>query len=109
MLERLDMNKKLTELRIWGRDGQISLTKPFQFWSSRMIEGKYAGRWHSMQPLPTLASPDVELLERFARSIIRGEPPEVTGVDGVRLQAVIEAAYESVRLGRPVKVERAGW
>ena len=36
----------LTECRIWGVDGHISLTPPYQFFSSRLIDGKRPERWH---------------------------------------------------------------
>jgi len=41
-------------------------------------------------------------IESFSRSILHGEPVEVPGEDGVRLQRVIDAAYESAKTGRKI-------
>jgi predicted dehydrogenase/threonine dehydrogenase-like Zn-dependent dehydrogenase len=95
----------VTEHRLWGRDGHLSLADPVQYWSSREIDGRPAGRWHSMRPLPRLLPPDVELLERFSVAVLRGDPPEITGDDGLALQLVIEAAYASIDKGVPVHVD----
>lgn len=93
------------ECRLWGTDGHVSLTPPFQFFSSRVIDGKRPERWHRLGPLPKLRNRDVEYLDRFARAVLGGRPPEISADDGLHLQAVIEAAYRSGREGRPVSVE----
>ena len=41
-------------------------------------------------------------LEHFARCVIEGEQPIVTGIDGLRTNAILAAAYESDRTGRAV-------
>jgi len=99
------LRQTLTECRLWGSEGHLSLTPPYQFYSSQMIEGRRPERWHNLKPLPRLRSPQIEYLERFARAVLRGEQPEITGEEGLRLQEVIEAAYRSCREGHPVRVE----
>ena len=42
-------------------------------------------------------------LSRFATSIHRGEPPEVSPADGLAAQAFMEAAYRSSELGSAVR------
>lgn len=98
-------NYSLTEWRLWGTDGHLSLTRPYQFYSSRLIDGKYPERWHPVESVSGLLSARAEYLHRFALAVLKEENPEITGEDGLRLQAVIEAAYRSSREGCPVRVE----
>jgi UDP-N-acetyl-2-amino-2-deoxyglucuronate dehydrogenase len=98
-------DQAITEFRLWGTDGHLSLTPPPQFFSSRVVDGKRPERWHDLAPLPHLKSPSIEFLERFAGAVLRGERPEITAEEGLHVQAVIEAAYTSGRVGRPVAVE----
>ncbi len=98
----------LTEFRLWGRDGHLSLTPPFQFFSERLVDGKDPGQWHDFGRLSRIVH-SVEYIERFARSMLREEDPEIPGEDGVAVQAIVEAAYQSVETGQPVAVKRAPW
>jgi predicted dehydrogenase len=101
-------DQTLTEFRMWGTEGHLSLTPPPQFYSSRLVNGKRPERWHDLAPLPKLQPPEVEFLERFAAAIEGEQEPEISAADGLRVQAVIEAAYQSGRTGRPVAVENWG-
>ena len=92
----------LNEFRIWGSDGHLSLTRPFQFFSSKLVDGKHPERWHDLAPLPRMRAPGVELLERFALGLRTGKPQEITPTDGLRVQAIIDAAYRSSETGVPV-------
>jgi predicted dehydrogenase len=94
------------EFRIWGSDGHLSLTRPFQFFSSRLVAGRHPERWHDLAPLPRMHAPAVELLERFAHHLRTGEPQEITPSDGLRVQALVEAAYGSGEAGRPMTPQR---
>jgi predicted dehydrogenase len=57
---------------------------------------------------PTLAhwgsDNDQAMLADFLAAVRTGQPPRVTGVDGLRATEVVEAAYESARTGQPVKL-----
>jgi UDP-N-acetyl-2-amino-2-deoxyglucuronate dehydrogenase len=43
-------------------------------------------------------------IQDFLRSIIEDRPPQVTGEDGLRVVALVQAIYQSNREGRPVKL-----
>ena len=101
-LYRLD--QVVTELRIWGTEGHLSLTPPAQFYSTRRMGSLRPDRWHDLRPLPRLNEPNLEFIERFADAVLEGRDPEITGEDGLRVQEVIEAAYASAQAGHPVKV-----
>ena len=96
---------ELLEFRMWGTQGHLSLTPPYQLFSSRLVDGKRPERWLPLEPLPKLQSPAIEYLERFSHAILNEREVEITGEDGLRLQSVIEAAYRSSREGCPVRVE----
>jgi predicted dehydrogenase/NADPH:quinone reductase-like Zn-dependent oxidoreductase len=98
------LGRELVEFRLWGTEGCISLSEPFQFYSSRLVDGKRPERWQSLKPLPKLRREQIEFLDRFALAVLKGEPPEITGEDGLRVQAFIEAAYRSSREGRAMVV-----
>ncbi|MBF8267674.1 MAG: zinc-binding dehydrogenase [Dehalococcoidia bacterium] len=104
-VQGLHQPPELVDCRMWGTQGHLSLTPPFQFFSSRFIDGKRPERWHSLGPLPRLHSPNIEYLEHFSNAVLNGREVDITGEDGLRLQAVIEAAYRSSREGRNVRVE----
>ncbi|MDR7523041.1 MAG: Gfo/Idh/MocA family oxidoreductase [Armatimonadota bacterium] len=95
----------IVEFRLWGRDGHLSLTPPYQFYSLRLVDGKRPGQWHRFSGTPGLAQRDVEYFRRFADRVLRGEPQDVTVDDGLAAQAVVEAAYRSAQSGRAEKVE----
>jgi UDP-N-acetyl-2-amino-2-deoxyglucuronate dehydrogenase len=95
----------LNEFRIWGSDGHLSLSRPFQFFSSKLVGGTHPERWHDLAPLPRMQAPAIELLERFARNLGNGEPQEIPTSDGLAVQAVVEAAYQSSESGRPIALE----
>lgn len=99
----------LVEFRFWGREGHLSLTPPYEFYSLRTIDGKRPGQWHGFSDAKGLRPRDIEYLQRFAERVLRGEPPEITGEDGLAAQAIVEAAYESARTGRAVQVTRRPW
>ena len=100
----LESGPELAEFRMWGTDGHLSLTPPFQFFSSNLVDGKRPERWHPLAPLPKLQSPNIEYLERFSYAVLNAQPVEIPGEDGLKLQAVIEAAYRSSQKGSTVPV-----
>jgi predicted dehydrogenase len=46
------------------------------------------------------------MIEDFVASIREARTARVTGLDGFKAVEVVLAAYESVRTGQPVKIER---
>jgi predicted dehydrogenase len=73
------------------------------------IDGVRPGQWHGFSDPKGIKPRDVEYLQRFAERVLQGEPPEITGEDGLAAQAIVEAAYESARTGRAVRVARGPW
>lgn len=98
----------LLEFRLWGRDGHISLTAPYQFYSLRFVDGKRPGLWHALSGIRD-RGPDVQFIQRFADLVLRGEQPEITGEDGLAVQAIVEAAYRSAESRRSVRIHRGPW
>jgi predicted dehydrogenase len=99
----------IVEFRLWGRDGHLSLTPPYQFYSLRLVDGKRPGQWHTFSGVRGVAQRDVEYFQRFADRISRGEAPDVTAEDGLAAQAIVEAGYRSAQTGRAERVEREPW
>jgi len=99
----------LVECRLWGRDGHISLTPPYQFYSLRLVDGKRPGQWHAFAGQRQSSNRDVVYLQRFAERVLSGQEPEITGEDGLAVQALVEAAYRSAEAGHAVRVEREPW
>ena len=99
----------VVEFRLWGRDGHLSLTPPFQFYSLRVVDGRRPGRWHALAERRGVRQRDVEYFERTAGCILRGDPPEVTASDGLAVQALIDAAYRSAETAQVVRVRGGPW
>jgi predicted dehydrogenase/threonine dehydrogenase-like Zn-dependent dehydrogenase len=93
-------------LRLWGTDGQMNLLEPDQhtFYSLRQIDGLRPGRWHPLKA--GLGGDRREFVTRFARSVLNGETPEVSGEDGRVVQAIVEAIYASGERRTAVEVDR---
>lgn len=99
----------MVEFRLWGRDGHMSLTPPYQYYSLRLVNGKRPGQWHEFGSPRGVASRDVEYFQRFADRVHNGEEPEITAQDGLAVQAIVEAAYRSGQSGRAEPVNRGPW
>jgi predicted dehydrogenase len=93
----------LVELHLWGRDGHLTVEPEAHVYTLRALDGIRPARWQSF------ASPherDIRAvyLSRFATAIDQGVEPDVTAVDGLAVQALIEAAYRSSELGDVIDV-----
>jgi predicted dehydrogenase len=51
------------------------------------------------------SDPDAGLVADFVESVAEDRPPAVAGAEGLREVRVVEAAYESIETGDPVRVE----
>ncbi len=100
---------ELAEFHLWGRDGHLSLTPPYQVFSLRVVEGMRSGRWHEFSGLPGVSNRDVEYFQRFAERIQSGDGPDVTAEDGLAVQAIVDAAYRSAQTGQTAEVKRGPW
>jgi predicted dehydrogenase/threonine dehydrogenase-like Zn-dependent dehydrogenase len=100
-----------TELRLWGRDGQITVEPELRVFSLRSLDELRSGRWHSPD-MPNGDDPRAIFVSRFATAIATGKTPDVTGSDALAAQAFIEAAYASAASGRavdPQQLLREAW
>lgn len=85
--------------RIWGEKGEIQLAPDYSL-TRRGTPGRAADRPDG--PPPTAVDLRTWAFTRFARAVSDGAPVDVSLADGLRTQAVVEAAYASARLGRAV-------
>ena len=77
------------------------LTLTNDSWEKGEVHEKIAPAARVMAPMPAI----VEEIGEFARCIRTGESPEIGGKAALGSLAVVLAAVESERLGRPVKIE----
>jgi predicted dehydrogenase/NADPH:quinone reductase-like Zn-dependent oxidoreductase len=91
-----------SELRLWGDSGQVTLEPDAKLYTLRAVGGATTSRW---QPLPELGPEDVRAMyvERFVDSVRRGRPPDISGEDGLSVQALMDAAYRSAKNGAAVR------
>lgn len=95
----------ILELRIYGTEGQVSLTDPPQFYSTRILDDKPPERWHLLEAGPAPSSEQVQFLDGFGASIRQGTEFEISAREAVELQALCETAYASAREGRALPVQ----
>lgn len=89
--------------RVWGEKGEVQLTPDYSLThrgSPDPADRSAAGTAPTAIDLRTWA------FTRFARAVHEGSPVDVSLADGLRTQAVVEAAYASARLGRAVSPTR---
>jgi predicted dehydrogenase len=96
----------LGQMEIWGTDGQISLVPPYRFSSLRIVDGHRPGQWHEFGSLQSDVTDSTEYFRRFAASVLAGEDAETGIGDALRLQAIVEALYESANTGKLVAVQQ---
>ncbi|MFH1086314.1 MAG: Gfo/Idh/MocA family oxidoreductase [Chloroflexota bacterium] len=92
--------------RIYGETGQIILAEPAPLiYPGRDGNGLKAGEWQ------TLAAAEEDeramIVEGFARAVLSGEPPPVSGADGRAALEIILAAYRAGAEGRVVTLPLA--
>jgi 2-desacetyl-2-hydroxyethyl bacteriochlorophyllide A dehydrogenase len=79
----------------WGTDGQIRLSREGgRFFTRQAIEGFPPGQWHAFPDLPNVDSRAV-LIEKFARSILRGDPLDIPPENSREVTRVVQAGYTS--------------
>lgn len=91
-----------TELRLWGPDGQLAIEPVPLVYTLRAVDGVRTGRWQSLVGPKDGINGRAVYFERLATAIGSGLEPEVTGGDGLAVQAFIEAAYRSAADGASV-------
>jgi predicted dehydrogenase len=98
-------SEHLGHVELWGADGQISLVPPHRFYSLKIVDGKRPGQWHELGSSQPPGSESTGFFRAFAAAVLAGGDPTESGQEALRLQATVEAFYESARLGRPMLVE----
>ena len=92
-----------SQLRIWGEAGHALLEPQPRLYTLRALDGVTAGRWHEL-PEPGPENVRTTYVERFAEAVHTGTAPDVPGEDGLVVQALMDAMYESARRGgQPVR------
>lgn len=92
-----------SRFELWGDLGTLQLEPEARLYSERALPGLVTGRWNAL-PLD-LVDERTEYLERFAAAVLRRQAPDVTAIDGLAVQAVVDAVYRSMDSGRPALVE----
>ena len=87
-------------LRILGTEGALEFDLTGQY-LTRTLEG---GAGAGVKKVQFGDSMNELLMKEFAEAVLAGRAPAVTAIDGWRGVACIEAAYESARTHRTVKV-----
>jgi predicted dehydrogenase len=90
---------------LWGKEGRIELMPKARIYSLRPLPGLRTTRWYGFGRLPATRIRAV-FLSRLASAVSDGGPPEVTGRDGLAVQAIIEALYRSAAEGTTVEPEK---
>lgn len=87
--------------QIWGDDGQVALDDPPRFLSLKKTSVGNTGEWRH---LPTGGEHEArtEFVRAYAAAALRASPNPADPESSLAVQALIDAAYESARLGAPV-------
>jgi UDP-N-acetylglucosamine 3-dehydrogenase len=88
---------KIRRLILTGSEGLITVEFITQEVTVENDEGSYTPFLKPQEPL-TLE------LESFVEAILEDKPPTISGEDGLKALRICEAALESARIGKPVKL-----
>ena len=98
----LARGERMSEERIWGTHGSITLSPlPSQIYSMRKVEDVSPGKWGSFGKLAKV-NRVAAYMDALVRDIRSGRPPAITGEAGRENLAIVLAAYEAGRVGRPI-------
>lgn len=90
--------RKVRSLTITGTEGLVNIEYITQQVIVENNERLY-------QPFFEYEEPLYRELYSFVNSILRDEPPQVTGKDGLKALKICEAAIQSAKTGQPIKIE----
>lgn len=97
-------SEHLGHVELWGTDGQISLVPPHRFYSLKIVDGHRPGHWHEFGSPPSVGGDAIGFFREFAAGVLAGGDPTKSGKDALRLQATVEAFYESASAGKPISI-----
>lgn len=89
-------------LRLWGRDGHLDVKPAPRVYTLRADLGHRVGRVVRLRP-PAARPARAVYMSRFASAVAEGRPPDVTGGDGLAVQALLAAAYQAADSGRAAR------
>ncbi|MFF4948268.1 Gfo/Idh/MocA family oxidoreductase [Streptomyces chattanoogensis] len=89
--------------RVWGEKGEVRLTPDYSLTHRGDPDPADSS---AADAAPTAIELRTRAFTRFARAVHESTPVDVSLADGLRTQAVVEAAYASARLGRAVSPTR---
>ncbi len=90
--------RKVRSLTITGTEGLVNIEYITQQVIVENNERLYQSFLEYEEPL-------YRELYSFVNSILRDEPPQVTGKDGLKALKICEAAIQSAKTGQPIKIE----
>jgi predicted dehydrogenase/NADPH:quinone reductase-like Zn-dependent oxidoreductase len=92
-------------LRLLGTDGRLELRPAAEVHTSRLMRrlGIEADRRVPLGGPTSSTVARARYFSRFVDAVRSGRAPDVTGEDGLRVQATIEAAYEAARSGARIR------
>jgi predicted dehydrogenase len=94
-----------SRFEVWGEHGTLQLEPEPRIYSERAVPGLLTGRWNA---LPTNHVDErTVFVERFAAAVLEQREPDVTALDGLAVQAFVDAVYRSVISGRPEVISTA--
>jgi len=93
---------KQSFLHVVGDQGWATLVPAFQYDEERRFFGRIGGKWFEKK-FPVVNELALEL-DHLADCIRRHREPAPNGTEGLRDVAVIQAIYQSIHTGRPVKI-----
>lgn len=96
-------------LSIMGTDGSLSFPSLTRWAHDGDGESGWFTPLRSQQTSVVDADPHARQIEHFARVVLGEEQPLVSGWDGLRSLAVLEAVIGAARTGTVVTVDTAGW
>ncbi len=92
------------ELSLWGEEGRIILEPEPRVYSHHPLEGLRTTRWNEFGRLPAARIRAIDL-SRLATALSNGRKPDVSGEDGLAVQAIIEAVYRSAAAQAPIDTQ----
>lgn len=86
-------------LRIWGRDGHLDVKPTSRVYTLRANRGLPVERPVRLRPRADKLA-RTRYFSQFASAVAEGRRPDITGDDGLAVQALLAAAYRAADTGR---------
>ncbi len=93
------------EIRFWGTDGHIELSPEKKVFPLRASDDLMQARWQTLGEFKTVDARAV-FFSRFANEVEESSETSRIGIDGLAVQSIIEAAYQSAAEHKVVHPKR---